>query len=56
MDEKITTFDDLNKLCWAIGSINANMPQDEERNFLVTVIKVYIYIYIYIGTADPMRT
>ncbi len=47
MDERITTFDNLNRLCWAIGSINATMPHEEERTFLVTVIKV-IYIYIYI--------
>merc|ERR1711957_722112 len=29
----------LNKLCWAIGSISLTMTEDEEKRFLVTVIK-----------------
>ena len=29
----------LNTLCWAIGSISGAMSEDEEKRFLVTVIK-----------------
>ncbi len=29
----------LNTLCWAIGSISGSMTEDEEKRFLVTVIK-----------------
>eukprot|EP00163_Fabomonas_tropica_P004111 TRINITY_DN1363_c0_g1_i1.p1 TRINITY_DN1363_c0_g1~~TRINITY_DN1363_c0_g1_i1.p1 ORF type:complete len:1060 (+),score=349.96 TRINITY_DN1363_c0_g1_i1:415-3594(+) len=29
----------LNRLCWAIGSISGAMSEDEEKRFLVTVIK-----------------
>lgn len=36
------------QLCWAIGSISGAMHEDDEKRFLVTVIKVTIYIYIYI--------
>jgi hypothetical protein len=28
------------KLCWAIGSISGAMVEDDEKRFLVTVIKV----------------
>lgn len=35
------------QLCWAIGSISGAMHEDDEKRFLVTVIKVTIYIYIY---------
>ena len=43
--EKITTdkeyfsFDRLNKLCWALGSISGTMKQDEENHFIVQVVK-----------------
>ncbi len=29
----------LNTLCWAIGSISGSMSEDDEKKFLVTVIK-----------------
>jgi exportin-1 len=29
----------LNRLCWAIGSISQTMPEDDEKRFLVMVIK-----------------
>ncbi|VEU38479.1 unnamed protein product [Pseudo-nitzschia multistriata] len=32
-------FNVLNTLCWAIGSISGAMSEDEEKRFLVTVIK-----------------
>jgi len=33
------TFDRLNKLCWALGSISGCMPSDDENKFVVMVIK-----------------
>lgn len=30
----------LNTLCWAIGSISGAMHEEDEKRFLVTVIKV----------------
>lgn len=33
------SWKNLNTLCWAIGSISGAMMEDEERKFLVTVIK-----------------
>merc|ERR1711884_1024538 len=30
----------LNTLCWAIGSISGSMHEEDEKRFLVTVIKV----------------
>jgi len=32
-------YDPLNTLCWAIGSVSGTMSEQEEKNFLVTVIK-----------------
>lgn len=29
------------KLCWAVGSISGAMHEEDEKRFLVTVIKVY---------------
>lgn len=29
----------LNTLCWAVGSISGAMPEDDEKKFLVIVIK-----------------
>ena len=37
------------QLCWAIGSISGAMHEDDEKRFLVTVIKVmYTFIWFYI--------
>lgn len=36
------------QLCWAIGSISGAMHEDDEKRFLVTVIKVRFNIYFYI--------
>ncbi|CAI2165301.1 1535_t:CDS:10 [Funneliformis geosporum] len=33
------SWNNLNKLCWAIGSISGAMNEDTEKRFLVTVIK-----------------
>eukprot|EP00970_Alexandrium_tamarense_P000601 scaffold69_cov198-Alexandrium_tamarense.AAC.41 len=33
------SWNNLNTLCWAIGSISGAMTEDEEKRFLVTVIK-----------------
>jgi len=33
------SWQNLNTLCWAIGSISGAMSEDEEKRFLVTVIK-----------------
>ncbi|EGR34521.1 hypothetical protein IMG5_008700, partial [Ichthyophthirius multifiliis] len=33
------SFDNLNSLCWAIGSISGSIREDEERSFLISVIK-----------------
>ena len=43
--ERITTdkdyfsFDRLNKLCWALGSISGTMKAEEENHFIVQVVK-----------------
>jgi len=33
------SWNNLNRLCWAIGSISGTMAEDAEKRFLVTVIK-----------------
>lgn len=38
-DKQFFTFDRLNKLCWALGSISGCMSPEEENKFVVTVIK-----------------
>lgn len=37
----------LNMLCWAIGSISGAMHEEDEKRFLVTVIKVWHGCYSY---------
>ncbi|KAJ3042300.1 Karyopherin transporter [Rhizophlyctis rosea] len=39
MDDSEWSWDNLNKLCWAIGSISGAMNEEMEKKFLVTVIK-----------------
>lgn len=39
VDGSAWSWDNLNTLCWAIGSISGAMSEDEEKRFLVTVIK-----------------
>ncbi|CEP17678.1 hypothetical protein [Parasitella parasitica] len=39
MDGLEWSWNNLNKLCWAIGSISGAMNEDTEKRFLVTVIK-----------------
>ena len=34
------SWNNLNTLCWAIGSISGAMSEGEEKRFLVIVIKV----------------
>jgi len=38
-DDTNPRLDQLNKLCWALGSISGCMSVDEESKFVVTVIK-----------------
>ena len=38
-DKQFFTFDRLNKLCWALGSISGCMSVEEENKFVVSVIK-----------------
>ena len=38
-DKNYFTFDRLNKLCYALGSISGCMSSEEENKFVVTVIK-----------------
>ncbi len=33
------TWQALNTLCWAIGSISGSMQEEQENRFLVTVIR-----------------
>lgn len=35
------SWKNLNTLCWAIGSISGAMHEEDEKRFLVTVIKVF---------------
>lgn len=39
IDNTEWSWDNLNKLCWAIGSISGAMSEDDEKRFLVNVIK-----------------
>ncbi|KAL7509280.1 hypothetical protein ACHAXN_006343 [Cyclotella atomus] len=39
VDRTEWSWNNLNTLCWAIGSISGAMTEDEEKRFLVTVIK-----------------
>jgi exportin-1 len=34
----------LNTLCWAVGSISGAMAEDDEKRFLVTVIKELLHL------------
>ena len=36
----------LNTLCWAIGSISGTMALEDEKRFLVTVIKVSTMLFV----------
>ncbi len=38
------SWHNLNTLCWAIGSISGSMTEDEEKRFLVTVIKDLLHL------------
>ncbi|KAI8924681.1 CRM1 C terminal-domain-containing protein [Entophlyctis helioformis] len=39
MDGSEWSWDNLNQLCWAIGSISGAIPEEAEKRFLVMVIK-----------------
>lgn len=39
MDSSEWSWNNLNKLCWAIGSISGSMGEDQERRVLVIIIK-----------------
>lgn len=39
MDGSEWSWENINKLCWAIGSISGAMSEESEKRFLVTVIK-----------------
>jgi len=38
-DKDYFSFERLNKLCWALGSISGAMSLEEENTFVVTVVK-----------------
>lgn len=38
-DKSFFTFERLNKLCWALGSISGCMQVEDENKFVVSVIK-----------------
>jgi exportin-1 len=38
-DEQKFSFDSLNKLCWALGSISGCMSEENENKFVVAVLK-----------------
>ena len=38
------SWKNLNTLCWAVGSISGALSEEEEKRFLVTVIKVCVCV------------
>jgi len=38
-DKAFFSFERLNKLCWALGSISGCMENDQEDKFVVSIIK-----------------
>lgn len=44
IDQSEWSWNNLNTLCWAIGSISGAMGEEEERKFLVTVIKELLHL------------
>jgi exportin-1 len=44
IDQSEWSWSNLNTLCWAIGSISGAMGEEEERKFLVTVIKELLHL------------
>lgn len=44
IDESEWSWNNLNTLCWAIGSISGAMGEEDERRFLVTVIKELLHL------------
>jgi exportin-1 len=45
MDGTEWSFDNLNSICWAIGSIAGCLPDVDEKHFLIHTIRVpYILI------------
>lgn len=38
-DKSNFSFDNLNKLCWALGSISGCMAVEDENKFVVSVVK-----------------
>lgn len=53
------SWKNLNTLCWAIGSISGAMHEEDEKRFLVTVIKVehtdhIIIIIISVLSSSPL--
>ena len=39
MDGSEYSYENLNSLCWAAGSISGTLPDDEERNFFIKTLK-----------------
>ena len=42
MDGSEWSFENLNSLCWSIGSISGTLSENEEKNFLIITIRVCI--------------
>ena len=49
LDGSEWSFDNINSLCWAIGSISGTLKEAEEKNFLITAIRVRIYKFGFAG-------
>lgn len=51
------SWKNLNTLCWAIGSISGAMHEEDEKRFLVTVIKVLnLSICAGLGDSGDLRS
>jgi exportin-1 len=39
------SWDNINSLCWGIGSISGVLRENEEKAFLINVIRVGLFLY-----------
>lgn len=40
MDNTEWSFENLNSICWAIGSISGCLPEADEKSFVIHTIRV----------------
>lgn len=45
LDGSEWSWDNINSLCWAIGSISGVLRESEEKAFLINVIRVHKLFY-----------